>query len=307
MAKAIEQGLPKRRIEEAAARVQARIDSGQQTILGVNHLPPTEAEDIPILQVDNSAVREAQLARLAQLKAQRDERAVQQALAALTRCAETGEGNLLALAVDAGAGHGDRRRDERRAREAVFGRHEATPAVVRGVYKGEGGVSAEQEATLEQRIAHFVRAGGPAARASSSRRWARTATTAARRSSPRPSPTWASTSTWARSSRPPRRPPRQAVENDVHIVGASSLAAGHLTLVPALRAELDKLGRDDILVVAGGVIPPQDHAALRAGGAAAIFGPGTVIADAALALLDELEAIIGELDFAEAETEQLGD
>jgi methylmalonyl-CoA mutase len=303
MAKAIEQGLPKRRIEESAARVQARIDSGQQTILGVNHLPPTEPDDIPILKVDNSAVRQAQLERLAQLRAERDENDVEQALSALTRCAETGEGNLLALAVEAGRAKATVG-EMSTALEAVWGRHEATPAVVRGVYKGEGGVSPEQEETVSGRIARFVELEGRRPRILVAKmgqdghdRGQKVVATA-----------FADLGFDVDVGplfQTPEETARQAVENDVHIVGASSLAAGHLTLVPALRQELDTLGRDDILVVAGGVIPPQDHAALREAGAAAIFGPGTVIAEAALALLDELEAVIGEGDPAEAETEAL--
>ncbi len=286
MAKAIEQGLPKRRIEESAAKVQARIDSGQQVIVGVNHLPPTDADDIPIRQVDNSAVRDAQLARLRDLRAQRDPAATQAALTALTRCAETGEGNLLALAVDAARAKATVG-EMSDALEVVWGRHAATPAVVRGVYKGEGGVSEDQQRAMAARIETFVQAEGRRPRILVAKmgqdghdRGQKVVATA-----------FADLGFDVDVGplfQTPEETARQAVENDVHIVGASSLAAGHLTLVPSLRRELDKLGREDILVVAGGVIPPQDHETLYAAGAAAIFGPGTVIPVAALQLLDQL-------------------
>ena len=297
MARAIAEGLPKRRIEESAARVQARIDSGRQTILGVNHLPPATPDDIPILQVDNAAVRAAQLARLARLKAERDPARVQAALRALTRCAETGAGNLLALAIDAARAWATVG-EMSLALEQVWGRHEAAPEVVRGVYKGEGGVSAETLGRLQARIEGFVAKEGRRPRILVAKmgqdghdRGQKVIATA-----------FADIGFDVDVGplfQTPDETARQAVENDVHIVGASSLAAGHLTLIPALRAALDALGRDDILVVAGGVIPHQDHAALRAAGACAIFGPGTVIADAAGALLDELERVLG-LDAAGA-------
>jgi methylmalonyl-CoA mutase len=291
MARAIAEGLPKRRIEESAARIQARIDSGRQTILGVNHLPPATPDDIPILQVDNAAVRGAQLARLAQLKAQRDPGRVQAALGALTRCAETGEGNLLALSIEAARAWATVG-EMSAALERVWGRHEAAPEVVRGVYKGEGGVSTEQLGRLQARIEGFVAKEGRRPRILVAKmgqdghdRGQKVIATA-----------FADIGFDVDVGplfQTPEETARQAVENDVHIVGASSLAAGHLTLIPALRQALDALGREDILVVAGGVIPPQDHAALRAAGACAIFGPGTVIAEAAWALLAELEQVLG--------------
>ncbi len=291
MAKAIETGLPKRRIEASAAAAQARIDSGRQTILGVNKLPPREPDDIPILQVDNAAVRDAQIARIRELRANRDETALQTRLQALTHAAESGEGNLLALAIDAARARATVG-EISLALERVFGRHQAVPDVVTGVYKGEGGVSASTLATLEQRIAAFEAAEGRRPRILVAKmgqdghdRGQKVIATA-----------FADIGFDVDVGplfQTPEETARQAIENDVHVVGASSLAAGHLTLVPALRAALDAGGREDILIVVGGVIPPQDHAALREAGAAAIYGPGTIIAEAATSLLDTLDAALG--------------
>jgi len=294
MAKAIESGLPKRRIEESAARTQARIDSGQQTILGVNKLPPTEPDDIPILQVDNSAVRDAQIAQLQALKADRDEAALAERLAALTQAAESGDGNLLALAIDAARARATVG-EISMALEKVFGRHQAVPEVVSGVYKGAGGVDARNLAILESRIRAFTEAEGRRPRILVAKmgqdghdRGQKVIATA-----------FADIGFDVDVGplfQTPQETARQAVENDVHVVGASSLAAGHLTLVPALRSALDALGRDDILIVVGGVVPPQDHPALLASGAAAIYGPGTVISEAAGSLLDKLDEALGLAD-----------
>jgi methylmalonyl-CoA mutase len=291
MAKAIEAGLPKRRIEEASARTQARIDSGRQVVVGVNRHRLTHEESVDVLQVDNRAVREAQLARLARLREGRDGAKLRTTLAALTRAADTGEGNLLELAV-----HAARARatvgEISDALETVWGRHEATPATIRGVYRAElGGDDGVVGAVLE-RVQVFVDAEGRRPRILVAKmgqdghdRGQKVIATA-----------FADLGFDVDVGplfQTPDETAQQAVENDVHLVGVSSLAAGHLTLVPALRLALAERGRDDIAIVVGGVIPPQDYEALYTAGAAAIFGPGTVIADAAVALLDELAYRLG--------------
>ena len=291
MARAIESGLPKLRIEEAAARAQARIDSGRQTIVGVNRYTPNTPDDIPILQVDNSAVRQAQLERLAQLRAERDDAAVQTALAALTRCAESGDGNLLALAVDAARARATVG-EISQALEQAWGRHQASVQTVTGVYRDEGGVSEDNMTDLNQRIAAFEAEEGRRPRILVAKmgqdghdRGQKVIATA-----------FADIGFDVDIGplfQTPDETARQAVENDVHVVGVSSLAAGHLTLVPQLRDALARHGRDDILIVVGGVIPPQDYDALYASGAAAIFGPGTVIAEAASELLEQLGLALG--------------
>ncbi len=297
MAKAIEQGLPKLRIEEAAARTQARIDSGQQTVVGVNLYPPETPDDIPVLKVDNSAVRAAQIDRLKRLRAARDEARTQAALAALTRCAETGDGNLLALSVDAARAMATVG-EMSDALEKVWGRHEAGAALVSGVYraesKGAGSEKANEDfAAVERRVEAFEAREGRRPRLLVAKmgqdghdRGQKVIATA-----------FADLGFDVDVGplfQTPEETARQAVENDVHVVGVSSLAAGHLTLVPALRAALEDLGRPDILVVVGGVVPPQDYEALYAAGAVAIFGPGTVITKAAAELLDTLAAQVGE-------------
>ncbi len=297
MAKAIEQGLPKLRIEEAAARTQARIDSGQQTVVGVNLYPPETPDDIPVLKVDNSAVRAAQIDRLKRLRAARDEARTQAALAALTRCAETGDGNLLALSVDAARAMATVG-EMSDALEKVWGRHEAGAALVSGVYraesKGAGSEKANEDfAAVERRFEAFEAREGRRPRLLVAKmgqdghdRGQKVIATA-----------FADLGFDVDVGplfQTPEETARQAVENDVHVVGVSSLAAGHLTLVPALRAALEAEGRPDILVVVGGVVPPQDYEALYAAGAVAIFGPGTVITKAAAELLDTLAAQVGE-------------
>lgn len=286
MAKAIETGLPKLRIEEAAARTQARIDSGRQTIVGVNRYLPTEADDIPILKVDNSAVRTAQVERLKALRAARDGAAVAACLEALTAAARSGEGNLLALAVDAARARATVG-EISDALEAVYGRHQATIRAVSGVYKQEVGVSSEAITTLASRIEAFEDDEG--------RRPRILVAKMGQDGHDRGQKVIASAFADVGFDvdigplfQTPEETARQAVDNDVHVVGVSSLAAGHLTLVPALRKALADLGREDILIVVGGVIPPQDYPELYEAGACAIFGPGTVIAEAAGELLDKL-------------------
>jgi methylmalonyl-CoA mutase len=295
MTRAIEAGLPKLRIEEAAARTQARIDSGRQTIVGVNRWRLEQEDELEVLKVDNSAVRQAQLARLEELRRTRDAGAVEGKLAALTRCAESGEGNLLALAVDAARSKATVG-EISLALEKVWGRYEATIRSISGVYSSEVGEHEESVSRARERTRGFAEVEGRRPRILVAKmgqdghdRGQKVIATA-----------FADIGFDVDIGplfQTPEETARQAVENDVHVVGVSSLAAGHLTLVPALKAELGRLGRQDILVVVGGVIPPQDYAALREAGAAAIFGPGTVISEAALELLDQLDAAaMGEAD-----------
>ncbi|MCB1150653.1 methylmalonyl-CoA mutase, partial [bacterium] len=286
MARAIEAGVPKLRIEEASARTQARIDSGRQTVVGVNKHVVADEEPLEVLKVENSRVREAQIARLHALKAERDAGAVQAALSALTDAAR-GDGNLLALAVDAARARATVG-EISDALEAAFGRHQATIQAISGVYSGEMGDTNQDLTAVRARVEAFAEREGRRPRILVAKmgqdghdRGQKVIATA-----------FADLGFDVDVGplfQTPEETARQAVENDVHIVGVSSLAAGHLTLIPALRAELDRLERPDILIVAGGVIPPDDHAPLRAAGAAAIFPPGTVIATAAGELLDALE------------------
>ena len=299
MTAAIEAGIPKMRIEEAAARTQARIDTGRQPVIGVNLFQPTEAEQIDVLKVDNSAVRAEQLAKLERLKSERSSDAVAAALAALTEAARgsvdgTRSGgldqNFLKLSVDA-ARAGATVGEISDALEVVFGRHTATIRTIQGVYRNEAGDSQAVEAVRE-RAAAFEAKHGRRPRIMVAKmgqdghdRGQKVIATA-----------FADLGFDVDVGplfQTPQEVALQAVEADVHIVGASSLAAGHLTLVPALKEELAKLGRDDIMIVVGGVIPPQDFDELRAAGAAAIFPPGTVIADAAEELIDDLDARLG--------------
>ena len=290
MAKALETGLPKMRIEEAAARRQAHIDSGQEVIIGVNRYRLDHEDPLDILEVDNTAVRNAQIARLERLRAGRDEAAVQAALAALTRCAETGEGNLLALSVDAARARATLG-EISDALEQVWGRHQAVTRSIAGVYSSEFG---EEEAVNQMRrmAEAFERVEGRRPRILVAKmgqdghdRGAKVIATA-----------FADLGFDVDIGplfQTPAEVARQAVENDVHVVGMSSLAGGHKTLLPQLVGELAQLGRDDIMVVAGGVIPAQDYAYLYARGASAIFGPGTVIPEAARSVLEELMRRLG--------------
>ncbi|MFG2074520.1 methylmalonyl-CoA mutase [Nonomuraea maritima] len=290
MAKAIEAGLPKLRIEEAAARAQARIDSGRQPVIGVNKYRAAGDETVEVLKVDNSAVRARQLDKLARLRAERDGEAVRRALDALARAAahpRAGlEHNLLKLSVDAARAKATVG-EISDALERVFGRHAEQVRTITGVYRDESG-PAENIERVRRACADFERAEGRRPRILVAKmgqdghdRGQKVIATA-----------FADLGFDVDVGplfQTPEEVARQAVEADVHIVGVSSLAAGHLTLVPALRRALADLDADDTMIVVGGVIPPGDHDELRAAGAAAIFPPGTVIADAALDLLQQLE------------------
>ena len=272
MARAIETGLPKMRIEEAAARRQAAIDSGKETIIGVNQAVLESEPPIDILEVDNTAVREAQINRLHELKASRDPAAVQEALDALTAAARDRSGNLLALAVVAAQARATLG-EISDAMEKVFGRHQAVVRTIAGVYRSEWGASPELEEVRALTDAFAAREGRrpriyiAKLGQDGHDRGARVVATAYA--------DFGFDVDIGPLFQTPEEAARQAVENDVHAVGMSSLAAGHKTLLPQLVAELKRLGRPDIMVVCGGVIPPQDYEALRAAGVAAIFGPGT--------------------------------
>ncbi len=285
MAKAIETGIPKLRIEEAAARKQARIDSGVETIIGVNRYRLEKEAPIDILAVDNTAVRESQVKRLQELRANRDNAAVEKALAAITECVRTGEGNLLALAVEAAkvrASLGE----ISDACEKIVGRYKAVIRLNSGVYSAEvKSDSAFEQA--KQMCAEFAKKEGRQPRIMIAKlgqdghdRGAKVVATG-----------YADIGfdvDMGPLFQTPEEAAKQAVENDVHVVGVSSLAAGHLTLVPQIIAELKKLGREDIVVVVGGVIPAQDYDQLYKDGAAAIFGPGTPVATAAIKIMEIL-------------------
>ncbi|MEE4376813.1 MAG: methylmalonyl-CoA mutase [Candidatus Competibacteraceae bacterium] len=285
MAKAIETGLPKMRIEEASARRQAHIDSGKETLVGVNKYRLSTEDPLEILDIDNTAVREAQLRRLAKLRAERDEAKVRSALNAITHSAETGEGNLLERAVEAARARASLG-EISDAMETVFGRHKAVIRSISGVYSSEFGEEKEVQ-TVRQMADEFELREGRRPRILVAKmgqdghdRGAKVIATA-----------FADLGfdvDIGALFQTPDEVARQAVENDVHVIGISSLAAGHKTLVPQLNQELHKIGRDDIMIVVGGVIPAQDYDFLRSNGAAAIFGPGTVIPVAAQKVLDEL-------------------
>ena len=289
MAKAIEAGIPKMRIEEAAARTQARIDSGHQPVIGVNTYVVEDDEAIDVLKVDNAAVRAQQLAKLERLRGERDEAATQEALAKLTAAARNSDGtlatNLLALAIDAARAKATVG-EMSSAMEEVFGRYTAQIRTIGGVYSAEAGD--DQGVKEAQRLVEdFEEAEGRRPRILVAKmgqdghdRGQKVIATA-----------FADLGFDVDVGplfQTPEEVARQAVEADVHIVGVFSLAAGHLTLVPALRQELDKLGREDLMIVVGGVIPSQDFAELRAAGADAIYPPGTVIARAAQDLIADL-------------------
>lgn len=293
MAKAIETGLPKMRIEEAAARRQAHIDSGSESIIGVNKYRLEKEDPLEILDIDNTAVREAQIRRLEELKANRDEQKVQEALAAITRACETGEGNLLELSVEAARARASLG-EISDAIEKVAGRHKAVIRSISGVYSSEFGDS-EQMKVVQQMTDDFEEREGRRPRIMVAKmgqdghdRGAKVISTA-----------------FADMGfdvdigplfQTPEEAAQQAVENDVHVLGMSSLAAGHKTLLPQVVAELKKLGREDIIVVVGGVIPAQDYEYLYEQGATAIFGPGTVIPVAAQKIMEEINRRFGEDD-----------
>jgi methylmalonyl-CoA mutase len=290
MAKAIEASIPKLRIEEAAAKTQARIDAGVQSVIGVNKYRPKAEAQIDVLKVDNSTVRTLQLDKLSRLRKERDRKAVEAALTALTNGATQG-GNLLALAVDAA-----RKKatvgEISSALEQVFGRHRAEIKAISGVYKREVGGMSDAVERVQKLVTQFE--------ADEGRRPRILVAKIGQDGHDRGQKVIASAfadlgfdvdigplfATSAEAA-------RQAVENDVHIVGVSSLAAAHLTAVPELKAELEKQGRGDIMIVVGGVVPPQDWDAVKAAGAEAIFPPGTVIADAAEDLIGKLNKRLG--------------
>jgi methylmalonyl-CoA mutase len=290
MTRAIEASLPKLRIEEAAARTQARIDSGTQAVIGVNKYRPHDEAPIEILKVDNGAVRQLQIDKLSRLKTERDPQAVAAALEALTRNAAGGNANLLALAIDAArvkATVGE----ISLALEQVFGRHRAEIKTISGVYRREAGMS-DAVARVHKRVEQFEEDEG--------RRPRILVAKIGQDGHDRGQKVIASAFADLGFDvdigplfATPAEAARQAVENDVHILGISSLAGAHLTLVPELKAELERHGRSDIMVVVGGVIPKQDYDALKSAGAEAIFPPGTVIAEAADALLDTLNRRLG--------------
>ena len=285
MAKAIETGIPKMRIEEAAARKQAHIDSGSEIIVGVNKYRLPKEDPIDILAVDNTAVREAQIKRLHDLRANRNEADVQRALAAITECVRSGKGNLLELAVEAAKVRATLG-EISDACEVVVGRYKAVIRSISGVYSSEVKTD-ENFAKAKAMAEEFARREGRQPRIMIAKlgqdghdRGAKVVATG-----------YADIGfdvDMGPLFQTPAEAAKQAVENDVHVVGVSSLAAGHLTLVPQIIAELKKLGREDIVVIVGGVIPAQDYEELYADGAAAIFGPGTPIATAAIKILEIL-------------------
>ncbi|MDE0922557.1 methylmalonyl-CoA mutase [Aurantimonas coralicida] len=290
MAKAIEKGLPKLRIEEAAAKTQARIDSGTQTVVGINRFRNASDDEVDVLRVDNADVRRQQIEKLQQLRAERDDAATKAALSALTAGAE-GNGNLLELSIAAARAKATVG-EMADALETVFGRHVAKAQVVAGVYKREAGPMADRVAQVQAMSAAFAEAEG--------RRPRILVAKMGQDGHDRGQKVIASAFADLGFDvdigplfQTPEEAARQAVENDVHIVGASSLAAGHLTLVPELKAALAREGGENIMIVVGGVIPPQDVPALKEAGAAAIFMPGTVVAEAAADLLQSLAAHLG--------------
>jgi methylmalonyl-CoA mutase len=302
MAQAISEGIPKLRIEEAAARTQARIDSGQQPVIGVNKYQVDEDADIEVLKVENSRVRAEQLAKLEQLRAERDETAVQSALAELSRAAaatgpasgQDGLGNnLMALAINAARAKATVG-EISDALERVYGRHQAEIRTISGVYRDEvsagGSITGISEAT--RLVQKFAEADGRRPRILVAKmgqdghdRGQKVIATAF-------ADIGFDVDVGSLFSTPDEVA-RQAADNDVHVVGVSSLAAGHLTLVPALREALAEVGRPDIMIVVGGVIPPGDFDELYAAGATAIYPPGTVIAEAAVSLLHKLSERLG--------------
>jgi methylmalonyl-CoA mutase len=322
MAQAISAGIPKLRIEEAAARTQARIDSGQQPVIGVNKYQVDEDQEIEVLKVENSRVRAEQIAKLAQLRADRDSDAVDAALAELSRAAQgesrrggsegegrrrggsegegrrrggsEGEGNLLALAIDAARAKATVG-EISDALEKVWGRHQAEIRTIAGVYRDEVGFGGGNITPLSDATAlveKFAEADGRRPRILVAKmgqdghdRGQKVIATAF-------ADIGFDVDVGSLFSTPDEVA-RQAADNDVHVVGVSSLAAGHLTLVPALRDALAEVGRPDIMIVVGGVIPPGDFDELYAAGATAIFPPGTVIADAAIGLLQKLAERLG--------------
>jgi methylmalonyl-CoA mutase len=298
MAKAIETGLPKMRIEEAAAAAQARIDTGRQAVIGVNRHVAEAEQKVEVLRVDNAAVRAQQLAKLERLRAGRDGRAVERALAALTEAARSGRGNLLALSVEAARANATLG-EISAALEVAFGRHQPEVRALGGVYRREVGKMDSVARVLKMTEAFAAEEG---------RRPRILVAKIGQDGHDRGQKVIASAFADLGFDvdigplfATPEEVARQAVENDVHIVGISSLAAGHLTLVPALREALEAQGRGDAMIVIGGVVPPQDYAALERAGVSAIFPPGTKIAEAAEKLLADLNRRLGHAPSAAAE------
>ncbi len=286
MSQAIAKGIPKMRIEEAAARTQGRIDSGVQPIVGVN-LYKRAKDDVPkILQVENSEVREAQIQRLKKLRSERDDARVTSALSAMTEAAKSGQGNLLALAVEAARAQATVG-EMSLAMEKVFGRHQAEIRTIQGVYLKEVQLGKVDTSELKRLLEKFQASEGRRPRILI----AKMGQDGHDRGQKVISTAFADLGFDVDVGplfQTPEETARQAAENDVHVIGVSSLAAGHLTLVPELKQELRKLNREDIQVTIGGVIPPQDYEKLYTMGVAGIFGPGTVIAEAATELLRKL-------------------
>lgn len=287
MTKAIEAGIPKMRIEEASARRQARIDSGRETIVGINKYRLEKEDPIEILEVDNTAVRLSQIKRLQEIKSKRNDADVKQSLEAITKCVETGEGNLLELAVKAARVRATLG-EISDAVEKISGRYQAVTRTIAGVYSSEYKEEKDDMVEKARKMTDdFAEKEGRRPRIMIAKmgqdghdRGAKVVATA-----------YADMGfdvDMGPLFQTPEETARQAVENDVHVVGMSSLAAGHKTLLPQLVEELKKLGRDDIIVIAGGVIPSQDYEFLYEHGAAAIFGPGTKIPEAAIKIMDEI-------------------
>jgi methylmalonyl-CoA mutase len=291
MAKAIAEGLPKLRIEEAAARTQARIDSGEQTVVGVNKFIASDEAEIDILKVDNASVRKQQLDKLKRLKAERSQPQVDEKLEALTNIAATGQGNLLEAAVNAARAKATLG-EISAALEKVWNRHVAKTVILKDVYRRAAGKDSEAIMRAQGAVDAFREADGRAPKILVAKmgqdghdRGQKVIATAFADLGfdVEVGPLFAT----------PEEVAKQAIDSDVHVVGVSTLTAGHLTLVPALRAALEEKGRGDIMIAVGGVIPPQDFEALMDMGAAVIFPPGTVIADAAVRLLTKLNAKLG--------------
>jgi methylmalonyl-CoA mutase len=291
MSKAIAAGIPKLRIEEAAARTQARIDSGAQVVVGVNACRVGPEEELKILKVDNSAVRARQIAKLERLKTERDSEAVRVTLDRLSEVARSGNGNLLAASVDAARARATVG-EISLAMEKVWGRHSAEIRAVSGVYASAIGEGSEEVFQTRSMVAAFAEADG--------RRPRLLVAKVGQDGHDRGQKVIASAFAdlgfevvIGQLFATPEEVAREAVEQNVHVVGVSSLTAGHLAMIPALKAALVRHGRDDIMIVVGGVIPPEDVAALQAAGAAAIFPPGSAIPEAARSLLAALNRHLG--------------
>jgi methylmalonyl-CoA mutase len=290
MAKAIEAGVPQERIEQAAARTQARLDSGAQVVVGVNKYRPTEEVPLETLRVDNSAVRAAQVAKLERLRAERDDGKVRALLQALTHAARSGTGNLLALSVDAARAHATVG-EISAALEAVFGRHQSDPRTVRGTYAREIGDDAVA-ARAAGMVRDFRKRDGRPPRILV----AKVGQDGHDRGQKVIASAFADLGFEVEVGplfQSPEEAAALAIAKDVHMVGISTLAAGHLTLVPALKRALEAGGRPDIMVVVGGIVPEHDFAALYDAGVAAIFTPGTAIPEAAAQLVRDLNRRLG--------------